>query len=206
MLSWLFLKGLLLGFSIAAPVGPIGILCIRRTLAYGRLYGFVSGAGTATADAIYGAIAAFGLTAVAAILVHHQTALQILGGVYLLYLGYTIFKARPIQSAVTLTEGSLTAAYLSAFFLTLTNPMTILMFAAIFSGLGLNAIQANNYGAGIMVMGVFAGSLCWWLLLSTLTSKASTRFDLKQLHLINKLSGLIILGFGLAGLLSFLLR
>src|SRR6266705_458537 len=131
------LRGVAIGFSIAAPVGPIGVLCIRRTLAQGRLCGFVTGLGAATADAVYGCIAGFGLTAVSNLLVSQQTWLRLLGGLFLCYLGGKPFFDKPVEKSALSSGGAVTGAYASPFVLTLTNPMTILSFAAVFAGLGL---------------------------------------------------------------------
>ncbi len=131
----LFLKGLLIGFSIAAPVGPIGVLCIRRTLASGRTIGLLSGLGAATADALYGSLAAFGLTAISGFLVRQQGLLRLLGGAFLCYLGLRAILTRPANAASLNSPASHVNAYSSTFFLTLTNPLTILSFAAIFAGL-----------------------------------------------------------------------
>ncbi|QJW48725.1 LysE family transporter [bacterium BFN5] len=201
MTLFFFLKGLILGFSIAAPVGPIGILCIRRTLAYGMTFGFVSGVGTATADAIYGAIAAFGLTAAARFLLDYQLYLKIIGGFYLLYLGINILMSKPSIATTQVHDTSLSAAYISAFLLTLTNPMTILMFAAIFTGFGIGGINGDYYLSSTTVLGVFLGSLLWWLLLSGITTILRSTFDYRKLRFTNIGSGLIITGFGLVTLL-----
>lgn len=151
------LQGVVLGFSTAAPVGPIGVLCIRRTLAAGRGVGFVSGLGAATADALYGAIAAFGLTAIADMLVAGQVGLRVAGGGFLCYLGIRTLLAPPAGVSGGDTVRRLVAAYTSTFLLTITNPMTILSFAAIFAGLGVAA--APNYTtAASLVAGVFIGS------------------------------------------------
>ncbi|SHJ32210.1 LysE family translocator [Propionispora hippei] len=203
MESSLFLKGMLLGFSIAAPVGPIGLLCIQRTLTNGWLYGFLSGLGTATADAAYGFIAAFGITAVSAFLISQQFFLHLLGGLFLLYLGYTIFRTLPADPATTSsTKNTLSGSYSSAFFLTLTNPMTLMSFAAIFAGLGVqtgSTWRETYIQPAFMVGGVFLGSLLWWLLLCGTVSILRPRFQQTKLHWLNRLSGLVI---GLFGLLS----
>jgi threonine/homoserine/homoserine lactone efflux protein len=130
----LFTTGMILGFSIAAPVGPIGVLCMRRTLAEGRHYGFISGLGAAAADAVYGAIAAFGLTLISSVLIDQQGWLRLIGGLFLCYLGMRTFFSKVSEQAADVKRGSLWAAFGSTFFLTLTNPMTILSFAAIFAG------------------------------------------------------------------------
>jgi threonine/homoserine/homoserine lactone efflux protein len=131
------LGGIILGFSIAAPVGPIGVLCIRRTLAEGRASGLVSGLGAATADAIYGCVAGFGLTFISSFLVNQQRWLHLVGGAFLCYLGIRTFLARPADQAALAQGSGLIGAYGSTFLLTLTNPMTILSFTAVFAALGV---------------------------------------------------------------------
>ena len=198
-----FLKGLLLGFSIAAPVGPIGVLCIRRTLADGRLTGFLSGLGAATADLIYGCIAAFGLTAVSSLLVRGQPVLRLVGGLFLVYLGLrTFLSAVAERPAETPPGAGLFAAYASTFFLTLTNPMTILSFAAVFAGLGLAGQGSGFFSAAWLVAGVFCGSALWWLLLSGGVSLVRRKFTLPGLRWVNRISGAIISIFGLAAVAS----
>jgi threonine/homoserine/homoserine lactone efflux protein len=196
------LRGLVIGFSIAAPVGPIGVLCIRRTLAQGRASGLVSGLGAASADAIYGCIAGFGLAFISDFLVSQQIWLRLLGGLFLCYLGLKTWLAKPAQ-ATSLGEGNgLLGAYVSTFLLTLTNPMTIISFAAIFAGLGL-ATSGGNYGsAGILVVGVFCGSAFWWFLLSTGIGLFRARFNSNGLRWVNRFSGVTIAGFGIFALFS----
>ncbi|MCC6187610.1 MAG: LysE family transporter [Anaerolineales bacterium] len=196
----LFLRGLIIGFSIAAPVGPIGVLCIRRTLAQGRLRGLVSGLGAATADAAYGCVAGFGLTAVSGLLVSQKEWLQLAGGLFLLYLGLRTFFERPAERPANALGQGLAGAYFSTLALTLTNPLTILSFAAVFAGLGL-AAGTGSYGAAlVLVLGVFLGSGAWWLLLSQGVSLFRTRLSLTTLRWVNRFSGAIIVLFGLAAL------
>ncbi len=194
------LKGLVIGFSIAAPVGPIGVLCIKRTLTNGRMSGLVSGLGAATADALYGAIAGFGLTLISAFLLDQQTWIRLVGGAFLCYLGLKTFISKPAEQDVRAHGGNLISAYLSTFVLTLTNPLTILSFAAIFAGLGLGATDGDFASAGILVSGVFLGSAAWWLLLSGGVSLLRQRFDQQVMAWVNRASGVIILGFGVAAL------
>ncbi len=201
MNSELFLKGLVLGFSIAAPVGPIGVLCIRRTLAGGALRGFVTGLGTATADALYGLVAALGLTAAAAFLLDHQALLRLGGGLFLCYLGWAAFRAPPSPQASASLSGSLLGDYASAFVLTLANPLTILSFAAVFAGVGVGGEQ-DGRSAALVVLGVFAGSLLWWLILSGTTGFLHAEIGPSRLVWVNRLSGAVIIAFGLACLLS----
>ena len=197
----MFLRGLGIGLAIAAPVGPIGVLCIRRTLRDGRLAGFVSGLGAATADGLYGAIAAFGLTAVSDALVRNQTPLRIVGGAFLLGLGGRILltAARRPEEAGMKTKGLL-AGYATTFGLTVTNPLTILSFAAVFTGLGL--IPRRTAGAGILVLGVFLGSALWWLFLSAATGFLRRKAIDRAMTWINRISGTVIIAFGALALAS----
>ena len=196
------LRGLVIGFSIAAPVGPIGVLCIRRTLAEGRASGLVSGLGAATADAIYGCIAGFGLTFISGILISQQVWLRLIGGAFLCYLGFKTFLARPAEQAALARGNGLVGAYASTFFLTLTNPMTILSFGAIFAGLGVASAGGNYASAGVLVLGVFIGSALWWLTLGGIVGVFRTRFNPRGLRWVNRISGVIITGLGLFALLS----
>lgn len=197
---FVFFRGLIIGFSIAAPVGPIGILCIRRTLAEGRLAGFLSGMGAASADMFYGAVAAFGLTAVQDLLISQSNWLRIVGGVFLLYLGVKTFISKPSNEAVKSKRRGLFGAYLTTFFLTIANPITILSFLAIFAGLRLGETNGNYLSASMMVLGVFLGSATWWLTLSTGVSLLREKFTPAPLTWVNRLAGVIILIFGLAAL------
>jgi threonine/homoserine/homoserine lactone efflux protein len=197
-----FMKGILLGFSIAAPVGPIGVLCIRRTLAKGMLTGVLSGLGTATADSIYGCIAAFGVTIISNFLFDHQFYLRFLGGLFLLYLGYTTYRSIPAETVAQASSKGLFGAYTSAFFLTLTNPMTIISFAAVFAGLGIGATGENYTLAGLLVFGVFLGSMLWWLILSGMINALRATFNTKRLNYVNQFSGVIIAGFGVVSLIT----
>jgi threonine/homoserine/homoserine lactone efflux protein len=199
----LFVKGLIIGFSIAAPVGPIGVLCIRRTLAEGRVAGLISGLGAASADAIYGLIAGFGLTSVSNILISHQSWLRLFGGAFLCYLGAKTFLARPAEKAAEARGRGLVAGYVSTFFLTLTNPVTIIFFAAIFAGFGL--VERRNYLSAVaLVSGVFIGSALWWLTLSTGVGVFRTKVTPHWLQWINRVSGIIIAAFGLGTFLSLI--
>ncbi len=195
----LLARGLVLGFTIAAAVGPISLLCIRRTLAEGRVVGLVSGLGVATADATYGAIAAFGLTAITDLLVDWRRALGIIGGLFLLWLAWRTFRAVPGEAATTSARrGGLFGAYLSTLGLTLTNPMTILSFAALFVGLGIDGGDAA--GAASLTIGVFLGSAAWWVVLVTGVGALRSRLTRIWLRRINVASGLLIGAFALVSL------
>ncbi len=197
-----FLRGAVLGFSIAAPVGPIGILCIRRTLAEGRLVGFVSGLGAATADVFFGGIAAFGVTFVSGFMVQQEMWLRLIGGLFLCYLGVHTFFARPATQGAQARSRGLAQAYASTFALTLTNPMTIIAFAAIFAGMGIGAGSGNYASAALLVLGVFCGSAAWWLILSGVVSLLRRQIDAPKMMLINRISGIIIAAFGVVAVMS----
>jgi threonine/homoserine/homoserine lactone efflux protein len=196
------IKGLIVGFSIAAPVGPIGLLCIRRSLAYGSTAGFLSGLGAASADAVYGFIAAFGITAILDILTAGQTILRLFGGLFLCYLGVQTCRTDVVSKEAKIDKDGLWGAYFSVFLLTLTNPMTILSFTAIFAGLGIGQSTGDYTSATKFVTGVFGGSAAWWLLLSGSVSKLRAYLDMQQLGWINKASGSIITVFGLTVLIT----
>ena len=201
----IFIRGFLIGLAIAAPVGPIGVLVIRRTLANGRLIGLVSGLGAATADACYGSLAAFGLTLVSSAMVRQQEWLRLVGGIFLCYLGFRTFLAKPGETAPSQGSRGILSAYSSTFFLTLTNPLTILSFAAIFAGLGLASSSDDYLAATLMVLGVFCGSATWWLLLSGSVGLLRQRVSPTMMIWINRISGTIIFGFGVFALVTLLI-
>ncbi len=201
----LFIKGLVIGFGIAAPVGPIGILCIRRTLTGGHLAGFVSGLGAAAADAFYGFVAAFGLTLVGNVLTQHVRGLTLAGGILLIYLGVAEWRATPPDPAAVPTTNpiGLIRNFTSTLLLTLTNPMTIASFAAIFAGFGLvgpagavDAAQRDYLDIAVLVGGVFLGSSAWWLTLSTGVGMIRHRLDTPTLVWLNRIAGTLVGGFG----------
>lgn len=195
--------------SIAAPVGPIGVLCIRRTLAHGRKIGLASGFGAASADMVYGLGAAFGLSAITAFLLNDTTALllRIVGGAFLLYLGISTFRSRPTDpnAPSTLESGtvlSVRSAYLSTFGLTLTNPATIIAFMAIFAGLGVGDMASNRYLAWVMVLGVTVGSALWWLALTAGVSLIRHRLTVGFMRWVNWVAGVVLAGFGMLSIFS----
>ncbi|MCA1669883.1 MAG: LysE family translocator [Thermomicrobia bacterium] len=196
------LRGMIFGLSVAAPVGPMGVLCIRRTLADGRIAGLVTGLGTATADACYGAVAAFGLTFVSSFLVHQQFWLRLIGGAFLCYLGLTTFLSKPAERPAAMGRSGLRNAYLTTFGLTLTNPLTILTFTAIFAGIGVGEINGAYGSAALLVFGVFLGSALWWLTLSGGTGLLRTKLTPARLVWVNRMSGGVIAAFGVLALVS----
>lgn len=208
----LFFKAFVIGLSIAAPVGPIGVLCIRRTLVFGRRIGFVSGLGAATADAFYGAVAAFGLTVLFRFFMQNARPLHLIGGAVLLLIGLRTMLARrdvAVTADAPPRSSGLLPAYASTFFLTITNPMTIISFAAVFAVIA--PAGGLDYGsAAVTVAGVFLGSAAWWLFLSAgvgavrlgLRRGPETPAGARLLALVSRLSGGVIAGFGAAQLIE----
>jgi len=202
-------KGALIGFAIAAPVGPIGLLCIKRTLSDGRLAGFISGLGAAVADTIYGFAAAIGLAAIGDFLIDHKDGFSIMGGAFLVYLGMAEWRgARKVEAAAgPLKPMGLIGHFVSTLFLTLANPLTILSFIAIFAGLDV-AGPGGNIGtpeqdyAGIvaLVIGVFTGSSLWWLTLSGGIGFVRHLMGSHVVLWLNRIAGTLIIGFGLYAL------
>jgi threonine/homoserine/homoserine lactone efflux protein len=191
------LQGMAIGLSIAAPVGPIGLLCIRRALADGRLAGLVSGLGAATADALYGVIAALGITAITTLLIEYRAFLQVAGGLFLVYLGLTTLRAKSSAEEIEAPSSTtLRSAYFSTLALTLANPMTIVSFIGIFAGLGVGAANAGPLAGMSLVAGVFLGSAAWWLLLSFTASAFRGRLRAGGRNILNLVSGLILCAFG----------
>lgn len=195
----LFIRAFIIGISIAAPVGPIGVLCIRRTLANGKLAGFLSGMGAASADMVYGAIAAFGISAITTALIDNAFWLHLFGGGFLLYLGVKTFLEKPAEQAAQAKQGGLLNMYLSTFLLTITNPMTIISFAAIFAGTMIGQEVGSPL---VMVAGVFAGSAAWWMTLSLGVGMFRERLTPAHMAWINRVSGIIIIAFGIYALLG----
>ena len=187
-----------LGISIAAPVGPIGVLCIQRTLKKGFSSGIVSGLGAATADLFYGSLAGFGALWLGNHLVEIQTPLRLVGGAVLILLGVRAFFQKEKQATVAGNSKRLAGDYLSTFLLTLTNPITIFSFAAVYGGLGLSAVETSTWQMVMLVLGVFIGSIVWWLTLSGLVSLLRGRLKPLFYTITNKVAGVILIGFGVS--------
>lgn len=211
----LLLKGIVIGFAIAAPVGPIGLLCIRRTLVKGHLAGFSTGLGAALADAVYGFVAAYGITLVGHLLIDHRAWLSLFGGVFLVVLGGAEWRSRPpvpteangAASSRLRDAAGLLHGFVSTFFLTLANPMTILSFAAIFAGAGLagpdsSLGEPDGELAPIaqLVGGVFLGSASWWAMLTGGVGRIRHMLGPQTQRWLNRISGTALIGFGLYAL------
>nr|WP_320189698.1 LysE family transporter [uncultured Desulfobacter sp.] len=195
------LKGIVIGVSIAAPVGPIGLLCIKRSLDHGYFAGFVTGLGAATADAIYGFAAGFSLTVMTEFLLNLESSFHIIGGLFLCFWGLTTLKkkAADFQNSDAPFSGHV-RAYVSTLFFTLTNPMTIMAFMGIFSGLGVGTAQNGYLASASLVIGVFSGSALWWLTLASATAMAGKRLNHGFTEKINIVTGTILILFGVGAL------
>jgi threonine/homoserine/homoserine lactone efflux protein len=190
------LKGMLIGFSLAVPVGPVALICIQRTLLQGFRYGFSSGLGIASADALYCGIAMFGVSYVAHTLLHYSTVFKFVGAFYLFILGTKILLTKP-RFETDVGNGKLVQSYGSVFLLTLANPLAILAFAGIFAGLGINANHASQGTILSTILGVFFGYALWWLLLTSFLARVRNNMNETYVSLINKISGSLVVAFGI---------
>lgn len=198
----MFGRAFLLGFSVAAPVGPIGILCIRRTLSDGRAVGLACGLGAATADALYGLVAALGLGALSHAALGGRPILALIGAIYLAFMGARTLVARPASAEADVPRAARAwRAWASTLFLTLTNPMTVVFFAAAFSAISAGAAGGPLF-APALVAGVFLGSASWWLLLSSAVSRLRARVRDVHLLWINRASGGALIAFAAWALLA----
>lgn len=196
------IKGCIIGFSIAMPVGPIGLLCIRNSLAKGMMYGLMSGLGAACADTVFGALGGFGISAIGIFLEKYHLVLEFAGALFLLYLGFSTFLEKTIKSSANESSGSYWRVFFSTFILTLTNPMTVLSFAGIYAGLGVGTISADILTPIIITLGVFIGSSLWWLMLSAGSSCFREKMNEASRVWLNKVSGTIIMIFGLISFMN----
>ena len=193
---WFFLKSLSIGMAVAAPVGPMSLLCIHRTLDRGRGAGLVFGAGVAAADLTYAAIAAFGVTAVSSLLLAGTFWIKLVGSLLLVVLGVRISLAAPRADNRASSAGSGGRTFLTAYGLTMTNPPTILFFAGIFASVASIASVSRSF---TFAAGVFAGSMLWWAILTTLVSKSAALFRPSVMLWINRVSGIVLIGFAVYG-------
>ena len=202
--TFFFLKGIAVGFVIAAPVGPVGMMCIHRTITDGKIFGFVTGLGAAIADTLYGCIAAFGLGFLAAELINYQMPLRGFGGVVLCVIGLRALLNRRAPNPAAPKRDQLFRVFVSTFIITVTNPLTILSFVAIFAAIGIAEVR-EQMGWGIaLVVGVFIGSAAWWALLTSIAGIFHKRLDDTTSIWVGRFSGVVILGFGFVLLASLI--
>ena len=202
MSAYLITQGVLIGFVVAVPVGPLGILCINRALAAGALCGLFSGLGVATADALAASVAALGISFVSGFLTKYQIVLRLAGGVFLCYLGAQIYRTKPKPAAVPSNVNGLVNAYATTFILTFSNPVTILSFIAIYAGWHVPSLQGRYFAAALLALGVLIGSALWWVGLFIGMTAFREKFSLDALAWVHRVSGALMVGFGIAILLS----
>lgn len=199
----IFLKGVCIGFALAVPIGPIGIMCIRKTITEGRLHGLIIGLGAATADLIYGTVAAFGLTFISNTLYSQRIWIRLVGGILFILLGAKIFRSRPVNSNIRINSRSAFGSYFSTVFLTLTNPLTIFAFVAVFAALGLGK-GLNYFSTSALVVGVFIGSGLWFLSLNSGAAIFKKKLNIAGLRWVNRIAGILIIISGVVAISSLL--
>jgi threonine/homoserine/homoserine lactone efflux protein len=196
------IQGILIGLVVAVPVGPLGLLCINRSLMLGALAGLASGLGVASADALAAGIAALGISFVSDFLREYQFLLRMIGGVFLCVLGYRIYRIEPAVKVPTISTNGLLGAYATTFFLTISNPVTILSFIAIYAGWHVPTLHGHYMSAALLTMGVFIGSGMWWVVLFTGLTLFRMNISHGFLGWVHRISGAVIVGFGITVLLS----
>ena len=196
------LKGIIVGFLASIPLGPVGVLCIQRTINKGRTSGVISGMGAATVDSFYALVAAFGLTYIINFIVEQQFYIELIGGGVLIFLGANIFNTNPIRQIRRhrRKKNRLIEDYFSVFLLTLSNPLALFLFVAAFAGMGMVDSDNSSFKSSFIILGVFIGAMIWWFALTFFINLVRKKFRLKQLWWINKIAGLIIVIFGAAAM------
>ncbi len=194
----ILLEGIVIGFVIAVPVGPVGLLCINRGLYGGVAYGFFSWLGVATGDALAGGVAALGLTLVSDFFSNQQPWLHAIVGLALCCFGLRIFMAQPATQAAAVKGSVFLGGYTSTLFLTLTNPMTFASFFAIYAGWGVKSLAGEYFSVVVLAVAIFLGTVLWWLVLGASLLLSRDRFSDQLLCWIHRVSGAVIAGFGLA--------
>jgi threonine/homoserine/homoserine lactone efflux protein len=201
----LFFKGIVVGIIIAMPVGPVGTLCVQRTITEGKINGFLTGLGATTADVIFGFIAAFGLTVVSNFLIDQQEWIRLLGGIIICLIGVKVFFLETQKKITPTKSPNHINAFGSAFLIAITNPITIITFVVMFAGLGLVVGSNSQYGsASLTVFGVFVGSGFIWLTLWGMSLIFRERFDFGRMTWVNKIAGIVIFIFGISAILSLI--
>lgn len=200
----LFWKGFIVGLMVTIPLGPIGVLCVQRTLNKGRISGFVSGLGAAFADTIFAIIAGFGVNYIISFVKNQQIYFQIIGGIIIIFLGIHIFYTNPVRQLrmARFNKKKLSQDFFSVFILTITNPMAILFFLAMFAGMNVGEVKSGFFNLFVLVGGVLAGTSSWWFVLSSFVSFWRHRFRLKIIWWMNKLAGVIVFFIGIVAILS----
>jgi threonine/homoserine/homoserine lactone efflux protein len=199
-----FIQGIVIGLTLAVPIGPISLLCIQRTIADGRLHGVISGLGVSTADSFYAAITVLGLTAISSLIVTYQYLFRSLAGVILVLIGIRVFMLVPAGVSEKSEHETYFKDYLSMVVIAIANPMTLIFFLVILPGFGVIIQESAFLPATGFVAGVFFGSAIWWIILCGSIGSVRSRISVKNLGLINRISGVLISCFG-AGMLILLI-
>jgi threonine/homoserine/homoserine lactone efflux protein len=208
---YLIISGVVMGLIAAVPIGPVNLICIRRTFAFGPLNGFMSGLGAAMGDGIFAAVMGFGLTWIAQLIEGYATVIELIGGAMMVYMGYRTFISPPLpRGAEEKADGertNLLRAMVSTFALTITNPVTLLSFGVMFASLGGLAGGAGSFNdASFVVGGVVGGSAGWWLALTTLIGLFHARIDERAMRTINRVCGVLVMGCGLVVLVHLAVK
>ena len=202
-----FLKGLLVGIIVSAPMGPIGVLCVQKTVNKGRAIGFLSGLGAATADTVYAVLAAFGVTFITNFLSKNQELFQVIGIMVLIFLGFRMIFNNPVKQyryhRTSSKKMSAVRDYISVFFLTISNPLTIIFFGAAFTMLGLLTQIEGQRNNLLLVAGIFAGASLWWFALTYIVNIFRKRFRLRNIFILNRASGVIIVFLSILAVIKF---
>jgi threonine/homoserine/homoserine lactone efflux protein len=199
-----FLKGFLVGISVAAPIGPVAIFCIRQTLAFGTLAGLAAGLGVSLADGVYAWLAAYSTQLIESFVQTYFVWFYLTGGAFLLFLGVTVFRSSPpSKEGADISHRSLFRSFYRTLLLTFASPMTTLLFIGMFTAYGVFEEPLKASGLMSLVIGVFSGALTWWIILAFSTHFIQSRFDMNAFKYINRISGFLITGYGLFALYKF---
>jgi threonine/homoserine/homoserine lactone efflux protein len=202
MISSIFFQGVIIGILVSIPMGPIGVLCVQRTLHQGRKIGFVSGLGAASADSFFATIAGFGLTFISDFFTNNQFIITLLGATVLVILGVRLFITNTIAQVrkYKTKKTNMFSDFISVFFLTLSNPITIIFFGLVFTGLGI--VKNDTQSLIFLIIGIFTGAILWWFILSSLVNLFRQYFKIRIIFYINKFAGVLIVLFGIFALLN----
>jgi threonine/homoserine/homoserine lactone efflux protein len=204
MIPAIFIKGIIIGLLVSAPLGPIGIMCIQRTLNRGYMSGFVSGLGAAAADIIFAVIAGFGLSIILNFIEEKHIYFQILGGIFVLYIGYRIFNTNPVKQLrlQRLNKTRLSQDFASIFLLTISNPMAVFLFIAIMAALKVANDLYSIFELSILIAGIAGGAILWWFVLASIANRFRKKIRLKNIWWLNKITGSVVFLFGLVVIIS----
>ena len=199
------IKGIIVGIAVTAPVGPLGILCIQRTINRGFFSGLVTGIAAAFADILYAIIAGFGVSVIADFLEVNQLVIRIIGGIIVTSLGIRIYISNPAKQyrRQKTQKRTYISDFISGFLITITNPIVIIVFGAVFASLGLDKAESGK-SVVITILGVFTGAVGWWFSLTILVNIFRDKINFRKLWWINKITGVLVVVFGLGIIVSVL--